>query len=132
MMAVNVEDILDVYVSSNRDKIVLKAFDWETVKKYKAILFLELEDGHKQISSGQIFIPKEDIAELKHEIRWKLIEWMRDYSTGEYDANIFSADVLLLKEYESELLLTSGTSIYNEKDDNGFCGSVGMLWMGCN
>ena len=102
MMAVNVEDILDAYVSSNRDKIVLKAFDWETVKKYKAILFLELEDGPKQISSGQIFIPKEDIAELKHEIRWKLIECMRDYSTGEYAANIFSADVLLLKEYESK------------------------------
>ena len=101
-MAVNVEDVLDAYVSSNRDKIVLRACDWESVKKYKAILFRELENGPKQISSGQIFIPKGDIAELKHEIRWKLIEWMRDYSTGEYDANIFSADVLLLKEYESK------------------------------
>ena len=99
MMAVNVEDVLDAYVSSNRDRIVLRACDWESVKKYKAIMFWKLEDGPKQISSGQIFIPKEDIAELKHEIRWKLIEWMRDYSTGEYDANIFSADVLLLNEH---------------------------------
>ena len=101
-MAVNVEDVLDAYVSSNRDRIVLRACDWESVKKYKAIMFWKLEDGPKQISSGQIFIPKGDIEEIKNEVRWKLIEWMRDYSTGEYDANIFSADVLLLKEYESK------------------------------
>lgn len=98
-MAVNVEDVLDAYVSSNRDRIVLRACDWESVKKYKAILFWELENPPKQITSGQIFISKEGISELKDELRRKLIEWMRDYSKGESDANIFSAEVLLMNEY---------------------------------
>ena len=99
MMAVNVEDVLDAYVSPNRDKIVLKAFDWESVKKYKAILFWELENGPKQVTSGQIFIPKGDIEEIKNEVRCKLFEWTRDCSIGESDANILLADVLLMNEY---------------------------------
>ena len=102
MMAVNVEDVLDAYVSSNRDRIVLRACDWESVKKYKAIMFWKLEDGPKQISSGQIFIPKEDIEGIKNEVRCKLFEWTRVYSIGESDANILLADVLLMKEYESK------------------------------
>ena len=99
MMAVNVEDVLDAYVSSNRDRIVLRACDWESVKKYKAIMFWKLEDGPKQISSGQIFIPKEDIEEIKNEVRCKLFEWMQVYSIVESDANILLADVLLMNEH---------------------------------
>jgi hypothetical protein len=72
------------------------------VKKYKAIMFWKLEDDPKQISSGQIFIPKGDIEEIKNEVRCKLFEWTRVYSIGESDANILLADVLLMKEYESK------------------------------
>ena len=100
MMDMKIEDVLDAYVSPNRDKIVLRAFDWESVKKYRAIMFHELENGPKQISTGQFFLPKEDVDGIKREIRAKLIESIQYYQIVGLESKILSADVLLLKDYQ--------------------------------
>ena len=99
-MDMKIEEVLDAYVSPNREKIVLRVFDWDAVKKYKAIIFWELMNGPKQISWGQVLIPKESIAEIQSEIRCKLMEWARCYPTGDSDANISSAAVILMSDYQ--------------------------------
>jgi hypothetical protein len=91
---------LDAYVSPSRDKIVLKASSWDDVRKHNAIMFRELENGPRQISSGQVFLPKGEIEDIHQVVRNRLLEYLHAIGIFEFDANITSAEVWLLNDYQ--------------------------------
>lgn len=97
-MDVKIEEVLNAYVSSNRDEIILKAFDWNDVKRCKAIMFWEKENGPKQISWGQIMLVKSEIEDIQQYIRESFWTWIKEYRNDEirFEENIKSANVYLL------------------------------------
>lgn len=97
--------VLDAYVNSDRNQIVLRADSWESVRKYNAILFRELENGAKQISCGDFLDTRGTIEEIKRYVRTKLLKWICECSENEFDfyENIMSADICLESDYQKEV-----------------------------
>jgi hypothetical protein len=96
--------VLNAYVSSDRNQIVLRANSWESVKKHNVIVFCELENGPKQISCGDYLDRRGTVEDIKHNIRL-LLERFYGHSKNKSDfyENIMSADVCLESVYQKEV-----------------------------
>ena len=102
-MVIGKYNILEAYVSSQRDKIILKALDWISCLQCNAILFSELDNG-MQISSGQPIVLNGDVANIQKCVRNALLECeqMLMGANDEFESNAQYATVLLWNDYFKE------------------------------
>ncbi|MBO7206595.1 MAG: hypothetical protein J6W10_03165 [Kiritimatiellae bacterium] len=96
--------VLNAYVSSDRNQIVLHSDSWEAVREHNVILFRELENGSKQISCGEYFDRRATVEDIKHSIRLLLerVYW-HDKKKSDFYENIMSADFCLESDYQKEV-----------------------------
>ena len=96
--------VLNAYVSSDRNQIVLRANSWESVKKHNVIVFSELENGPKQISCGDYLDRRGTVEDIKHNIRLLLERFYGHIKKkSDFYENIMSADVCLESDYKKEV-----------------------------
>ena len=102
-MVIGKYNILEAYVSSQRDKIILKALDWISCLQCNAILFSELDNG-MQISSGQPIVLNGDVTNIQKCVRNALLECeqMLMGANDEFESNAQYATVLLWNDYFKE------------------------------
>ena len=104
-MIIGKYNILEASVSSRRDRIILKASDWDSCLDCNAILFSELDDG-MQISSGQPIVLNGDVANIQKCVRNALLEWLQMHmdKKDEVESNVQFATVLLWNDYLKEVM----------------------------
>ena len=96
--------VLNAYVSSDRNQIVLHSDSWEAVRAHNVILFRELENGSKQISCGEYLDRRGTVEDIKHSIRLLLERvYGHDKKKSDFYENIMSADVCLESDYQKEV-----------------------------